>query len=116
MHGAIEIQRAILMQGRSAMTKTDFIRSTGKFRLERRATMKPLVCACLAQEPDKFLIVGVCGKPRLGAIQGNSFGFAFRTVAEELGAGFSHELFESSWIIVDTVVVRSFMLRLTQKL
>ncbi|WOL12167.1 hypothetical protein Cni_G20932 [Canna indica] len=146
MQGAIEIQRAILRQGSSAITKTGFIRSCRKFRWvrledpvdtqrlghpqaltkfcyflmdalkERGAKMKPLVCACLAKEPDKDLIVGVCGKPRLGAIQGNSFGFAFRTAAEELGAEFSHELFESSWIILDTVVVSSFMIRLTEKL
>ncbi|XP_072975936.1 uncharacterized protein [Typha angustifolia] len=146
MQCAIDIQRAILRQGSSAVTKTGFIRSGRKFRWvkledpvdaerlghpqaltkfsfflmdalkERGAKMKPLICACLAKEPDKVLIVGVCGKPRLGAIQGNSFGIAFKTAAEEIGAEYFHELFESSWIILDTVAVSSFMIRLTEKL
>ncbi|THU67326.1 hypothetical protein C4D60_Mb05t23470 [Musa balbisiana] len=146
MQSAIEIQRAILRQGSSAITKSGFIRSYRKFRWvrledpvdtlrlghpqaltkfcyflmdalkERGAKMKPLVCACLGKQPDKVLIVGVCVKPRLGAIQGNSFGIAFGTAAEEIGAEFSHELFESSWIILDTVVLSSFMVRLTEKI
>ncbi|XP_072996331.1 uncharacterized protein [Typha latifolia] len=146
MQCAIDIQRAILRQGSSAVTKTGFIRSGRKFRWvkledpvdterlghpqaltkfsfflmdalkERGAKMKPLICACLAKEPDKVLIVGVCGKPRLGAIQGNSFGIAFKTAAEEIGAEYFHELFESSWIILDTVAISSFMIRLTEKL
>lgn len=146
MQSAIEIQRAILRQGSSAITKSGFIRSGRKFRWikledpvdterlrypqaltkfcyflmdalkERGAKMKPLICACLAKEHDKVLIVGVRGKPRLGAIQGNSFGIAFRTAAEEIGAEFFHELFESSWIVLDTVAVSSFMIRLTEKL
>ncbi|PQP95930.1 cell division control protein 45 homolog [Prunus yedoensis var. nudiflora] len=66
---------------------------------EKGARMKPLVCACLVQEPKKVLIVGVCGKPRLGAVQGNAFGMAFRNAAQEIGAEFFHELFESSWIV-----------------
>ncbi|XP_020584351.1 cell division control protein 45 homolog isoform X2 [Phalaenopsis equestris] len=100
MQNAIEIQRAILRQGSSAMTKSGFIRSGRRFRWvkledpvdterlhypqaltkfcyflmdalkERGAKMKPLICACLAKEPGKVLIVGVCSKPRLGAIQG----------------------------------------------
>ncbi|XP_038980770.1 cell division control protein 45 homolog [Phoenix dactylifera] len=146
MQTAIEIQRAILRQGSSAITKTGFIRSGRKFRWvkledpvdtrqlghpqaltkfcyflmdalkERGAKMKPLICACLSKEPDKVLIVGVCGKPRLGAIQGNAFGMAFRMAAEETGAEYFHELFESSWIVLDTVAVSSFMIRLTEKL
>ncbi|XP_020101370.1 cell division control protein 45 homolog [Ananas comosus] len=146
MQCAIDIQRAILRQGSSAVTKTGFIRSGRKFRWvkledpvdtkklghpqaltkfcfflmdalkERGAKMKPLICACLAKEPEKVLIVGVCGKPRLGAIEGNSFGLAFKTAAEEIGADYFHELFESSWIVLDTVAVSSFMIRLTEKL
>ncbi|XP_078437699.1 cell division cycle 45 [Wolffia australiana] len=146
MQHAIEIQRAILRQGSSAITKTGFIRSSRKFRWvkledpvdtarlgyplaltkfcyflmdalkERGARMKPLICACMIKEPGKVLIVGVCGKPRLGAVQGNSFGIAFRTAAEELGFEFYHELFESSWIVLDTANVSSFMIRLTEKL
>ncbi|ONK77930.1 uncharacterized protein A4U43_C02F12420 [Asparagus officinalis] len=146
MQSAIEIQRAILRQGSSAITKSGFIRSGRKFRWikledpvdterlrypqaltkfcyflmdalkERGAKMKPLICACLGKEHGKVLVVGVCGKPRLGAIQGNSFGIAFRTAAEEIGAEFFHELFESSWIVLDTVAVSSFMIRLTEKL
>ena len=80
MQSAIEIQRAILRQGSSAITKTGFIRSAKKFRWvrlddpvdtsklchpqaltkfcfflmdalkERGARMKPLICACLANE------------------------------------------------------------------
>ncbi|MQL77797.1 hypothetical protein Taro_010220 [Colocasia esculenta] len=146
MQHAIEIQRAILRQGSSAITKSGFIRSSRKFRWvkledpvdtarlgypqaltkfcsflmdalkERGARMKPLICACLVKDPGKVLIVGVCGKPRLGAIQGNSFGIAFKSAAEELGYEYYHELFESSWIILDTVNVSAFMIRLTEKL
>lgn len=146
MQNAIEIQRAILRQGSSAITKSGYIRSGRRFRWikledpvdterlhfpqaltkfcyflmdalkERGAKMKPLICACLAKEPGKVLIVGVCSKPRLGAIQGNSFGIAFRNAAEEIGAEYYHELFESSWIILDTVAVSSFMIRLAEKL
>lgn len=146
MHNAIKIQRAILRQGSAAMTKSGSIRSGRKFRWvkledsadskllgypqaltkycyflmdalkEKGAKMKPLLCACLAQEPNKVLMVGVCGKPRLGAVQGNAFGNAFRSAAEEIGAEFFHELFESSWIVLDAVSVNSFMIRLTEKL
>ncbi|KAL0919489.1 hypothetical protein M5K25_011584 [Dendrobium thyrsiflorum] len=146
MQNAIEIQKAILRQGSSAMTKSGFIRSGRRFRWikledpvdterlhypqaltkfcyflmdalkERGAKMKPLVCACLAKEPGKVLIVGVCSKPRLGAIQGNSFGIIFRTAAEEIGADYCNELFESSWILLDSVAVSSFMIRLAGKL
>ncbi|KAI0511972.1 hypothetical protein KFK09_012606 [Dendrobium nobile] len=146
MQNAIEIQKAILRQGSSAMTKSGFIRSGRRFRWikledpvdterlhypqaltkfcyflmdalkERGAKMKPLVCACLVKEPGKVLIVGVCSKPRLGAIQGNSFGIIFRTAAEEIGADYCNELFESSWILLDSVAVSSFMIRLAGKL
>ncbi|KAJ0975594.1 hypothetical protein J5N97_017559 [Dioscorea zingiberensis] len=146
MQNAIELQRAILRQGSLAITKTGFIRSGRKFRWvkledpvdtkclghpqaltkfcfflmdalkERGAKMKPLICACLAKEHNKVLVVGVCGKPRVGAIQGNAFGIAFRATAEEIDAEYFHELFESSWIVLDTTDVRSFMIRLTEKL
>ena len=146
MQLAIKIQRAILRQGSTAITKSGCIRSGRKFRWlkledsvdtkllgypqaltkfcyflmdalrEKGARMKPLLCACLSQEPDKVLVVGVCGKPRLGAVQGNSFGIAFRNAAEEIGAEFFHELFDSSWILLDAAAVNSFMVRLTEKL
>ncbi|XXG50793.1 hypothetical protein AAC387_Pa02g4720 [Persea americana] len=146
MQSAIQVQRSILRQGSSAITKTGFIRSSRKFRWvkledavdtkllgypqaltkfcyflmdalrEKGAKMKPLICACLSQEPNKVLIVGVCGKPRLGVMQGNAFGVAFKSAAEEIGAEFFHELFESSWIVLDTVAVNSFMIRITEKL
>ena len=146
MQQAIEIQRAILRQGSVAITKSGFIRSSRKFRWvkledpvdtvklgypqaltkfchflmdalkERGARMKPLICACMVKEPGKVLIVGVCGKPRLGAIQGNSFGVGFRNAAEELGFEYYHELFDSSWIVLDTANISSFMIRLTEKL
>ncbi|MBA0653124.1 hypothetical protein Goklo_020327, partial [Gossypium klotzschianum] len=45
---------------------------------EKGARLKPLLCACTSEEAAKVLIVGVCGKPRLGALQGNAFGLAFR--------------------------------------
>ncbi|KAL5206176.1 hypothetical protein ABZP36_034385 [Zizania latifolia] len=139
-------KRAILRQGSSAITKTGFIRSAKKFRWvklddpvdtdklchpqaltkfcfflmdalkERGARMKPLICACLAREPEKVLVVGVCGKPRLGAVKGNAFGNAFRSAAEEIGADYFHDMFESSWIVLDVVAVSSFMIRLTEKL
>ncbi|KAF7825819.1 cell division control protein 45-like protein [Senna tora] len=146
MQNAIKIQRAILRQGSTAITKSGCIRSGRKFRWvkledsadtkllgypqaltkfcyflmdalrERGARMKPLLCACLSQEPNKVLIVGVCGKPRLGAGKGNAFGIAFRNAAEEIGADFFHELFESSWIVLDAPAVNSFMVRLTESL
>ncbi|KAF8396307.1 hypothetical protein HHK36_017922 [Tetracentron sinense] len=146
MQNAIKIQRAILRQGSAAITKSGSIRSGRKFRWvkledsvdtkllgypqaltkfcyflmdalrEKGAKAKPLICACLAQELNKVLIVGVCGKPRLGAVQGNAFGLAFRAAAEEMEVEFFHELFESSWIILDVVAVNSFMIRITEKL
>lgn len=146
MHQAIKVQRAILRQGSAAIMKNGAIRSGRKFRWvkledsvdtkllgypqaltkfcyflmdalrEKGARMKPLLCACLSQEPDKVLIVGVCGKPRLGAVQGNAFGTAFRNAATEIGAEFFHELFESSWIVLDKGAVNSFMIRLTEQL
>ncbi|KAG5002292.1 hypothetical protein AAZX31_08G339500 [Glycine max] len=146
MHHAIKIQRAILRQGSAAITKNGCIRSGRSFRWlkledsndatllgypqaltkfcyfimdalrEKGAKMKPLICACVSQEPGKVLIVGVCGRPRLGGAQGNAFGIAFRTAAEEIGTEFFHELFESSWIVLDASAVNSFMVRLTKKL
>lgn len=146
MQNAIRIQRAILRQGSTAITKSGCIRSGRKFRWvkledsadtkllgypqaltkfcyflmdalrEKGARMKPLLCACLCQEPNKVLIVGVCGKPRLGAGKGNAFGVAFRNAAEEIGADYFHELFESSWIVLDAAAVNSFMVRLTERL
>ncbi|KAJ0113131.1 hypothetical protein Patl1_01566 [Pistacia atlantica] len=146
MQQAIKIQRAILRQGSAAITRNGAIRSGRKFRWvkledsvdtqllgypqaltkfcyflmdalrEKGARMKPLLCACLSQEPNKVLIVAVCGKPRLGAVQGNAFGIAFRNAATEIGAEFFHELFESSWIVLDKGAVNSFMIRLTEKL
>ncbi|XP_021899608.1 cell division control protein 45 homolog [Carica papaya] len=146
MQQAIKIQKAILRQGSAAITKSGSIRSGRKFRWvkledtadakllgypqaltkfcyflmdalkEKGARMKPMLCACLAQQPGKVLIVGVCGKPRLGAVQGNAFGVAFRNAAEETGGEFFHELFESSWIVLDAAAVNSFMVRLTDKL
>lgn len=146
MQHAIKIQRAILRQGSTAITKSGCIRSGRKFRWvkledsadtkflgypqaltkfcyflmdalrEKGARMKPLLCACISQEPNKVLIVGVCGKPRLGAGKGNAFGIAFRNAAEEIGADFFHELFESSWIVLDSAAVNSFMVRLTERL
>lgn len=146
MQNAIKVQRAILRQGSTAITRRGSIRSGRKFRWvrledsadtkllgypqaltkfcyfvmdalrEKGARMKPLLCACLAQEQGKVLIVGVTGKPRLGAVQGNAFGMAFKNAAQEIEAEFFHELFESSWIILDKVAVNSFMVRLTEKL
>ncbi|CAK9184265.1 unnamed protein product [Ilex paraguariensis] len=146
MQQAIKVQRAILRQGSAAITKKGSIRSGSKFRWvklddsadtkllgypqaltkfgyflldalrEKGAKMKPLICVCYTQERHQVLIVGVCGKPRLGAVQGNAFGIAFRNAAEETGAEFFHELFESSWIVLDAVAVNSFMIRLTEKL
>ncbi|CAI9297431.1 unnamed protein product [Lactuca saligna] len=146
MRHAIKIQRAILRQGSTAITRKGSIRSGSKFRWvkledsadtkllgypqaltkfgyflmdalrEKGAKMKPLICVCYTQGKERVLIVGVCGKPRLGAIQGNAFGIAFRNAAEETGAEFFHELFESSWIVLDSSAVNSFMIRLTEKL
>lgn len=146
MQQAIKVQRAILRQGSAAITKTGCIRSGRKFRWvkvedsidakylgypqaltkfcyflmdalrEKGARMKPMLCACASQELGKILVVGVCGKPRLGAVRGNAFGNAFRKAAQESRADYFHELFESSWIVLDASDVNSFMIRLTEKL
>ncbi|KAK3017069.1 hypothetical protein RJ639_007000 [Escallonia herrerae] len=146
MRHAIKIQRAILRQGSTAITRKGAIRSGSKFRWvkledsadakllgypqaltkfcyfvmdalrEKGARMKPLICACYVHDRKKVLIVGVCGKPRLGALQGNAFGIAFRNAAVEINAEFFHELFESSWIVLDAGVVNKFMICLTEKL
>jgi cell division control protein 45 len=55
---------------------------------EKGARMKLLICACLAKETKKVLVVVVCGKARLGAVQGNAFGNALRSAAEEIGADY----------------------------
>ncbi|KAJ4868166.1 cell division cycle 45 [Raphanus sativus] len=146
MQQAIKVQRAILRQGSAAITKTGCIRSGRKFRWvkvedsidakylgypqaltkfcyflmdalrEKGARMKPMLCACASQQLGKILVVGVCGKPRLGAVRGNAFGNAFRKAAQESRADYFHELFESSWIVLDASAVNSFMIRLTEKL
>nr|KJB10914.1 hypothetical protein B456_001G232100 [Gossypium raimondii] len=106
MQQAIKIQRAILRQGSAAITKSGWVKledsvdtkllghpkARTKFcyflmdaLMEKGAGLNPLLCACMLQEPSKVLIVGVCGKPRLGALQGNAFGLAFRKAAEETG-------------------------------
>lgn len=146
MQQAIRVQRAILRQGSMAIMKSGCIRSGRKFRWvkledsgdsrllgypqaltkfgyflmdalrEKGARMKPLICACVSQEPEKVLVVGVCGRPRLAAAQGNAFGSAFRSAAEQVGKSYFHELFESSWIVLDAQSVNSFMVNLTEKL
>lgn len=146
MRHAIKIQRAILRQGSTAITRKGSIRSGSKFRWvkledsadvkllgypqaltkfgyfimdalrEKGAKLKPLICVCYTEERKKVLIVAVCGKPRLGAVQGNAFGIAFRKAAEETEAEFFHELFESSWIILAAGVVNDFMIKLTNRL
>ncbi|XP_073024628.1 uncharacterized protein [Primulina eburnea] len=145
MRHAIKVQRAVLRQGSSAITKKGSIRSGSKFRWvkleecadtkflcfpqsltkfgyflmdalrEKGARMKPLICICYTQD-HKVLIVGICGKPRLGAVQGNAFGIAFRSAAEETGAEYFHELFESSWIVLEASAINRFMIRLTKNL
>ncbi|TYI74846.1 hypothetical protein E1A91_D07G232900v1 [Gossypium mustelinum] len=130
MQQAIKIQRAILRQGSAAITnnsvdtkllghpkaRTKFCCFLMDALKEKGAELNPLLCACMLQEPSKVLIVGVCGKPLLGALQGNAFGLAFRKAAEETGAQFFHELFETSWIVLDAGVVNSFMIKLTVRL
>ncbi|GMP81499.1 hypothetical protein CsSME_00036189 [Camellia sinensis var. sinensis] len=132
MQHAIKIRREILRQGSSAITKKGSISSRSKFRwvkledsmdtkllgypqalTKKGAKMKPLICVCYTQDRSKVLIVGVCGKPRLGANKGNVFGIDFRDAAEETRADFFHELFESPWIVLDALAINSFMIRLT---
>ncbi|KAL8133820.1 hypothetical protein AgCh_009036 [Apium graveolens] len=145
MQHAIKIQREIFRQGSTAITRKGSIRSGSKFRWvkledssdakllgysqalikfgyflmdalrEKGAKMKPLICVCYTHKRTKVLMVGVCGKPRLGEIQGNVFGIAFRNAAEDTGAKFFHELFESSWLVLDAVAVNSFMIRMKNK-
>ncbi|KAL5057594.1 hypothetical protein RYX36_029198 [Vicia faba] len=146
MQQAIKVQRSILRQGSLAIMKSGCIRSGRKFRWvkledstdskllgypqaltkfcyflmdalrEKGARMKPLICACVSQDPNKVLIVGVCGRPRLAAAQGNAFGVAFRSAAEDVESEFFHEMFESSWIVLESKFLNSFMVKLTEKL
>ncbi|KAJ4780107.1 Cell division control protein 45 [Rhynchospora pubera] len=146
MELAIEVQRAILSQGSKAITKSGFIRSGRKFRWvkledpvdveklghplaltkfsyflldalkERGAKVKPLICCCMAKEVNRVLVVGVCNKPRIGAVKGNEFGVVFKAAAQEFGAESFEELFESSCIVIDALALGSFMIRLTEML
>ncbi|KAJ3681006.1 hypothetical protein LUZ60_015495 [Juncus effusus] len=146
MNFAIEIQRAILRQGSNAITKSGFIKSGRKFRWvkiddpvdsvklghpmaltkfsyflmdalkERGAKVKPLVCVCEVKGNCRVLIVGICNRPRIGAVKGNEFGIAFRIAGREIGAEFFEELVESSWVLLDASKVSNFMVRLTEKL
>ncbi|KAJ4823287.1 hypothetical protein Tsubulata_039001 [Turnera subulata] len=63
---------------------------------EKGARAKPMLCACLSQEQNKMLIVGLCGK--------------LRQAAKEIGAHFFHESFEPSWIVLENSAVNNFML------
>ncbi|KAF3327282.1 cell division control protein 45 [Carex littledalei] len=143
---AIEVQMAILSQGSKAITKSGFIRSGRKFRWvkledpvdveklghplaltkfcyflldalkERGAKVKPLICCCIAKEKNRVLVVGVCNKPRIGAVKGNEFGAVFKAAAQEFSAENFEELFESSCIVIDALALGSFMIRLTEML
>ncbi|CAF2128719.1 unnamed protein product [Brassica napus] len=86
------------------------------FKTRLNLVMKRMLCACASQQPGKILVVGVCGKSRLGAVRGNAFGNAFRKAAQKSRADYFYELFESSWIILDASAVNSFMIRLTENL
>ncbi|KAI5069918.1 hypothetical protein GOP47_0014261 [Adiantum capillus-veneris] len=86
---------------------------------EKGARAKPLICA--ARRPSTcaskmVLIVGVCSRPRLGAEHANRFGMVFRSVAQDLGATFTHDAFESSWIELDVASVNAFMIRISERL
>jgi cell division control protein 45 len=146
MKFAIEVQMAILSQGSKAITKSGFIRSGRKFRWvkledpvdvdklghpqaltkfcfflldalkERGAKVKPLICCCMAREKNRVLVVGVCNKPRIGAVKGNEFGVVFKAAAREFGAENVEELFEGSCIVIDALALGSFMIRLTEML
>lgn len=143
---AIEVQMAILSQGSKAITKSGFIRSGRKFRWvkledpvdveklghplaltkfcyflldalkERGAKVKPLICCCMSKEKNRVLVVGVCNKPRIGAVKGNEFGAVFKAAAQEFSAENFEELFESSCIVIDALALGSFMIRLTEML
>lgn len=85
---------------------------------EKGARAKPMICAALrpVSASKMVLIVGVSSRPRLGAQHANRFGMAFRSVAQNLGATFTHDAFESSWIHMDLASVNAFMIRISEKL
>eukprot|EP00250_Pteridium_aquilinum_P005165 c15300_g1_i1 orf=141-1943(-) len=85
---------------------------------EKGARAKPMICAALrpASASKMVLIVGVSSRPRLGAQHANCFGTVFRSVAQDLGATFTHDAFESSWIHLDIASVNAFMIRISEKL
>eukprot|EP01018_Ginkgo_biloba_P008156 Gb_40696 [translate_table: standard] len=146
MQLAIKVQCATQRQGSLAITRNGFIKSARGFRWvkledgadtellaypqaltkfcyflmdalrEKGAKMKPMICASLIPQSKMVLLVGVANRPRLGAQHGNRFGLAFRSVAADLGANYSHDAFESSWIRLDVTAVNSFMFRISEKL
>jgi cell division control protein 45 len=86
---------------------------------EKGARAKPMICAALrpgSELRNMVLIVGVSSRPRLGAQHANRFGMAFRSVARDLGASFTHDAFESSWIQLDVSAVNAFMIQISDKL
>ncbi|OAE23365.1 hypothetical protein AXG93_1660s1240 [Marchantia polymorpha subsp. ruderalis] len=76
---------------------------------------KPILCSApIPGDPKSHVIVGVSQRLRIGAQHGNKFGLAFRTVAQNLGAQYSGDAFESSWIRLKKEDVTSFMLEIPE--
>ncbi|KAG6551197.1 hypothetical protein Mapa_007433 [Marchantia paleacea] len=76
---------------------------------------KPILCSApIPGDPKSHVIVGVSQRLRIGAQHGNKFGLAFRTVAQSLGAQYSGDAFESSWIRLKKEDVTSFMLEVQE--
>ncbi|KAH7307613.1 hypothetical protein KP509_22G068600 [Ceratopteris richardii] len=85
---------------------------------EKGARVKPMICAALkpGSSSKMVLIVGVSSRPRLGAQHANRFGMVFQSVAQDLGATFTHDAFESSWIHLDVASVNAFMIHISERL
>ncbi|KAK4684158.1 cell division control protein 45, partial [Tremellales sp. Uapishka_1] len=69
----------------------------------------PFVVACLNEQSDTFLVVGVTGAPEFGDVRKNKFGLAFQAAAEESGAGVKHDLFDTSIVEVRKEDLASFI-------
>ncbi|KAL7424938.1 DNA replication initiation factor cdc45 [Cryptotrichosporon argae] len=61
----------------------------------------PFVVACLNQDTDRFLVVGVTGAPEFGDVRKNKFGLAFQEAADESGATYTLDMFDTSIVEVE---------------
>lgn len=71
----------------------------------------PLVLACVNEDNDSFLVVGVVGGLEYGDVKKNQFGIAFQKAAEASGARTRHNAFEASVVEVRRDDLSKFLVR-----